>query len=289
MKPKQLKITNNANESFHVRRDAVPNINNRWHYHEELELVCFHQGTGTQFVGDHIQKFNPGDIILLGKELPHYWQFDDDWIARSASSSPLATVIHFRESFIGERFLHLPELKPIREMLEKAKRGVLIPALATSELSQLIIEIAESSGLRRITRLLECLYLIAELKPVFFLSSIGFNCEVGDKSIGRISDIYDYTLSNFKRKIQLEEIASVADLAPPSFCRYFKMHSGKTFSRFLTDVRVGYACKLVLENRMDIKQVCYESGFNNFTSFHRSFKLVTGKTPKEYQISHHLR
>jgi AraC-like DNA-binding protein len=115
------------------------------------------------------------------------------------------------------------------------------------------------------------------------LSSIGFKQDSFETEDDRINIIYDYSLKNFKRSIQLEEIAHVANISPNSFCRYFKSRTRKTYSQFLIEVRVGHACKLLIENNISIKQLCYESGFNNFTSFHKYFKMITGKSPLNYQ------
>ena len=84
----------------------------------------------------------------------------------------------------------------------------------------------------------------------------------------------------------LDEVAAVAKLVPNSFCRHFKSRTGKTYTQFLTELRIGHACKLLLDNRISIKQLCYESGFNNFTCFHKNFKTITGKTPQLYQREH---
>ncbi|NQX40219.1 AraC-type DNA-binding protein [Pedobacter steynii] len=288
MKPQHLKIPNSADQSFSVRKDMLPNINNRWHYHNEIELICFHKGSGTQFVGDHINKFMPGDIVLVGKDLPHYWKYDMPCIKNPAAEEPYSTVIHFYDNFIGERFLHLPETKQIKTILEKAKRGILIRGENSPEIVRAIEKIYQSSGLIKIIKLLECLLAISNLPQVVLLSSLGFKYDYGDSEDERINDIYNFVLNNFQRRIHLNEIASIADLVPNSFCRYFKTRTGKTFSRFLLEIRIGYSCKLILENKMYIKQVCFESGFNNFASFHKSFKLITGKTPKLYQQAHTL-
>ena len=58
----------------------------------------------------------------------------------------------------------------------------------------------------------------------------------------RIRDIYDYTFANYRNKIHLEDIAEVAKISPNSFCRYFKSRTQKTYSQFLTEVKVGHAC-----------------------------------------------
>jgi len=105
----------------------------------------------------------------------------------------------------------------------------------------------------------------------------------GEAEHVRINLIYDYSIRHFRRPIQLEEIAAVANISPNSFCRFFKSRTRKTYSRFLLELRVGHACKLLIENNLSIKQLCYESGFNNFTSFYKYFKLITGKSPLGYQ------
>lgn len=288
MKPQHLKIPNSADQSFSVRKDMMPNINNRWHYHNEIELICFHKGSGTQFVGDHINRFMPGDIVLLGKDLPHYWKYDSSSIKNPDSEEPYSTVVHFYDNFIGEKFLHLPETKQIKNILEKAKRGILIRGEKGPEIASAIEKIYQSKGLIKIIKLLECLLAISSLPQVISLSSLGFKYDYGDSENERINDIYNFVLNNFQRKINLDEVSAIADLVPNSFCRYFKTRTGKTFSRFLLEIRIGYSCKLILENKMYIKQVCFESGFNNFASFHKSFKLITGKTPKLYQQTHML-
>ncbi|RZK52417.1 MAG: AraC family transcriptional regulator, partial [Pedobacter sp.] len=99
----------------------------------------------------------------------------------------------------------------------------------------------------------------------------------------RINAIYEYSIANFKNKIPLEEIAAIAGISTHSFCRYFKSRTRKTYSQFLIEIKVGHACKLLIENKLSIKQLCYESGFNNFASFHKYFKLITGKSPLVYQ------
>ena len=115
------------------------------------------------------------------------------------------------------------------------------------------------------------------------LSSIGFKNEYTDQANDRINQVYDFSFTNFKRKIDLEEIAAVAGISPNSFCRYFKARTKKTYSQFILEIKVGYACKLLIDNKYSVKQICYESGFNNFASFHKYFKLITNKSPLDYK------
>jgi len=154
MKPKLLKVPRAPSHSFSVREDRDPFINNRWHYHAEVELIIFHQGSGTQFVGDHIKRFQPGDIILVGSNLPHYWRYDDIHFSEDAARPVHSTVVHFSENFWGDAFLHLPETKPIRSLLEKARRGILIGAKEEQKIPALIRNISTAEGIDRIIALI---------------------------------------------------------------------------------------------------------------------------------------
>lgn len=283
MRPQLLKVSKGPDKSFSVRRDLVPHINNRWHYHCEVELIHFKKGEGTQFIGDSIQRFKAGDVVLVGPNLPHYWRFDDHYFDENAGESADIRVSHFDEKFWGTQFLDLPENANIKSVLEKAKRGLQVTGRCSQIVGNILEELTEAEGPQRLILLMNALSAIANCKQLVTLSSIGFKPDLVETEKDRINAIYEYSIKNFKRKIQLEEIAEVANISPNSFCRYFKSRTRKTYSQFLIELRVGHACKLLIENNQCIKRLCYESGFNNFTSFHKYFKLITGKSPLMYQ------
>lgn len=283
MRPQLLKVSREPGHSFNVRRDLVPYVNNRWHFHAEVELIHFKKGQGTQFVGDNMKRFKAGDVVLVGSNLPHYWRFDDLYFEDEAEDLTDVRVAHFCENFWGEAFLNLPEASPLKVLLEKAKRGLQVEGEARKKVAELLEMLLEAEGMSRLLLLMEALYTIAGSEQVKSLSSIGFRHNFQEAEYERVNKIYEYSLKNFKRAIQLEEIARVANISPHSFCRFFKSRTRKTYSRFLIEIRVGHACKLLIENNLSIKQLCYESGFNNFTSFYKYFKLITGKSPLGYQ------
>jgi AraC-like DNA-binding protein len=282
MRPYLLKVSKGPDSSFSVRQDLFP-INNRWHYHAEVELIHIKKGEGTKFIGDNISRFKSGDVVIVGKDLPHYWRFDEVTIDSNGKTNTDVMVAHFTETFWGEQFLHLPENINIRTVLEKAKRGLDITGKAKQYVADLLQQLMEAEGLQRIVLLMEALSAVANCKQPVSLSSIGFKPDFVEVESDRINAIYEYSIKNFRNKIQLEEIAEVANISPNSFCRYFKSRTRKTYSQFLIELRVGHACKLLIENNQCIKRLCYESGFNNFTSFHKYFKMITGKSPLIYQ------
>jgi AraC-like DNA-binding protein len=283
MRPQLLKVSKDPQCSFSVRQDTVPYINNRWHLHLELELIHFKRGEGTQFVGDNIRRFKSGDVVLVGANLPHYWRFDDTFFEEEKKDMTDIRVAHFSENFLGDQFLQLPENNNIRAVFDKAKRGLQIQGKAGQKIAEILEQLLLVEGTQRIILMIEALAIISSCKQFLQLSSIGFKPDNFVQESDRINAVYEYSLKNFRRKIQLEEIAEVANISPNSFCRYFKSKTRKTYSQFLIELRVGHACKLLIENNQCIKRLCYESGFNNFTSFHKYFKIITGKSPLIYQ------
>lgn len=283
MRPQLLKVSKSPDRSFSTRRDLVPYVNNRWHYHAEVELIHFKKGEGTQFIGDSMKRFKAGDVVIIGSNLPHYWRFDDIYFEEGSKAIADVRVSHFNENFWGDQFLHLPENNTIKSVLDKAKRGLQVTGKARQKIADFLDDLVNADGIQSIVLLMEALSAISDCKQLEPLSSIGFKPDFVEDESDRINAIYEYSVKNFKRKIQLKEIADVANISPNSFCRYFKSRTRKTYSQFLIELRVGNACKLLIENNHCLKRLCYESGFNNFTSFHKYFKMITGKSPLIYQ------
>jgi len=285
MKPQLLKVSTDLVHSFSARQDTMPNVNNRWHYHPEVELVYFKNGSGTQFIGDSISQFKTGDVVLVGANLPHFWQFDSNYFEKDAEVTPDVCVIHFKEDFWGEAFLNMPENKEIKNILNSSKRGIQITGASDQNIGDIIEKIVTAEGARKIMLLMEVLLQIGDCKLNNLLASLTFQHNFQEVEKDRINAIYNYSIVNFKKKVSLEEIAAVANISPNSFCKYFKSRSRKTYSRFINEIRVGNACKLLIENKLNVKEVCYESGFYNFASFHKYFREITGKSPLTYQKS----
>jgi AraC-like DNA-binding protein len=288
MKPILRKVSVHGGQSFSVREDILPYLYNHWHYHPEAELTLIRKGRGTRLVGDHMERFSDGDLILLGPNLPHMWRNDADYFKPNSSLHIEAVAIHFHENFWGDAFLHLPEMEPVRLLLKQARRGIKISGMAREQLSREMEAMLQASGTQRITILINLLTAIAATTEKNLLSSLGFVQEYNLQRTDKINEIYHYTFSNFTNPISIETVAKAVHISPHSFCRYFKTRTSKTYFQFLAELRIGYACKLILENEMSMAQVCYSSGFNNVANFNRKFKELTGRTPLQYLKEHEL-
>lgn len=155
MRPQLLKVPKGPRHSFSVRRDLVPHVNNRWHYHPEVELIHFKKGEGTQFIGDSIKRFKAGDVVLIGAHLPHYWRFDDAYFEENTRHQADVRVAHFCENFWGNEFLDLPENVTIKSILEKSKRGLQINGKVRLRVAELLEKLLEADGSTRIVYLIE--------------------------------------------------------------------------------------------------------------------------------------
>jgi len=285
MNAQQIIIPRKASDSFSVRRHTMPHMDNKWHCHEDMEIISVHQATGTQRIGDYTGRFLPGDVVFIGANLPHYWR-------TQAINQPLimsksdTTMLHFKADFMGSSWLELPESKGIRVLFAKAERGLLLRGDKAVEVAKRIEQMGSEKGFRRILLLLHCLQTMMESGSYQLLSSVGFRPTAVETVPDRLQAVYQYVFQHFKQTLRLEEAAAIVGLSPSSFCRFFKSNTGKTFSRFVQDVRVGHACKLLLNHQLSVKEVYYSSGFKNYTSFHEAFKMHTGKTPKAYYEQH---
>ncbi|MES2807715.1 MAG: AraC family transcriptional regulator [Bacteroidota bacterium] len=281
MKPILRKV-DSGNNSFSIREDIYPFLYNHWHYHPEIELTYIRKGTGLRLVGDSMAPFEDGDLVLLGSNLPHMWRSDSIYFQNIPTLNIEAIAIHFREDFWGGAFMQLPELRLIKEMLDISKRGLKI----LGETRETVIDAMEknlhATGSKRVEFLLNILDTISRSGDYELLSSPGFNKTYDLTTTDKINVIYTYTFNNFKKNISIKDAAAAANLSPNSFCRYFKTRTLKTYWQFLLEIRIGYACKLLIENKESISQICYECGFNNLSNFNRQFKALLKITPLQY-------
>ena len=279
MKPQLLKIHKHHEHSFSIRHDLVPFFYNKWHYHPEIELVYFIQGSGRQFIGDKIHHFKVNDTILLGPNLPHLWRSEDRYLDKESNLSEEALVIHFLPNCLGAGFFDLPENIAIKQLLDRSKVGIRVKNETRERVVKLMYELLDAQGSKRIALLLDILYLIATATDTKTICNAGFDFHFDKGENERLNNIYQYIFKNFSQQITLEDIAKVAHISPHAFCRYFKARTKKTFSTFLLEVRTGHAAKLLAETHDSVADVCFNSGFNNFSNFNRHFKTIIGNTP----------
>ena len=279
MKPIFLKIE--SNNTYTIREQLIAHVSSKYYYHPQIELVYFEKSDGMCIIGDKVHMIKEGDIFLLGSNLPHLFKNDEKYLDKKLKVRII--VLHFLPEFWGKDFLELPDMKAIKTLIKKAERGLQIEGNGKTKVGSMMREMLKCTGTDRIILLLQTLSIIAKSKDIKTILPIGFQPQLDVENEERINDVYSYTLQHFQSKINTKEIAGIAHLSEHSFCRYFKNKTGKTYTNFLHEIRIKHACRLLSESRLSISQIINECGFINYANFFRYFKMITGKTPAEYQ------
>ena len=278
-KPTYEKISPSFGSSLLVRQDSKNRVRSNafWHFHPEIELVYVNKGRGKRHIGNHLSYFNNSQLILIGSNLPHNG-FTDRLTARGTE-----TIVQFKEDFLGKEFFLTPESSNIALMLERAKNGILFKPEIKSIVGPKIEKLNKTEGLKRILKFLDILNDLATTEEYTLLNVDGFAFETKPQDSSKIDIIFRHINNNFKNHITLDEIADKVSMTVPSFCRYFKKATGKTFTKLVNEYRVVHATKLLSENQSSITDICYECGFNNFSHFNKLFKEITGKSASQYR------
>lgn len=285
MKLHRLNRENPKNSSFSVTNHKVPNFLKVWHYHPELELVFTIRSSGTRFVGDSIKKFEEHDVVLIGKNLPHMWLNDDVYFEGNDELIAEDIVVHFRKEFLGIDFMAVTEMKPVFDLLNRASHGIKFLNLKGKVL-RLLKKIATIEvGVERTLIFVKLLDLLARHKEHEILCSATFVNSFRKNQNAILDRTYEFVFENFADSINLSDVAKVANMNPSAFSRFFKRANQKTFSKYLNEVRVGYACRLLLDRESNITAICYESGFNNISNFNRQFRSIMNLSPSAYRTT----
>jgi AraC-like DNA-binding protein len=253
----------------------------KWHFHPELELTYIDHGTGTRFVGDHIERFVAGDLVLLGKNLPHSWRSD----APTAGKPHRSVFAQFRgDDLLGRGWLDIPELRRLPSLFDRAGRGLSIRGVTRRHVIGRMERMLATRGLERLLILVETLDLLsrrpAHLSP---LSSPRYAAPLGAQQARRIDLVCRYLNDRFREPVTLAEAADVASLSESAFGRFFLKMTGRTFKGYLNELRVGTACDLLVRTETKIATIAGQSGFDNLSNFNRQFLKHRGIGPAQYR------
>lgn len=259
--------------SFACRTYRTPHFETNWHLHEEAELIVITEGTGTAMIGDYVGEYKKGDAFFIAGLLPHWFR------KQHSEKIGAAIVAQFNTSIFGKNFLQNPELTNIQTLLEKKDGIRLKPKLANS-IQSVLSKMEQANGFNRMQLLLDALHLISNTKQKTILTH---NFKATGKTDPAIEKIIDYSFKNYLNPITLEEVACLAEMSIPTFCRFFKKNIKKTYFEFLQELRINHACNLLKTTNKQILAICYESGYNSWAHFSQKFKQIKKMAPNAYR------
>jgi len=283
MRLNRLTVPQNESCSFDIRNEIVPHFTNPWHFHPEIELNFVVASSGTRFVGQRVERFESGEIILLGKNLPHYWKNDAVFYEPSYEKTAEAIVVRFSEDFAGKDFFQLPETSSIKQLFEKAKDGLKLLDPLRYEIAENLRDLLNKQGFEQLISLLTILQKIAGSKNFEVISPGYIPGPVLTKSNERLNKVIAHLLENFTQSIELTVVAELANMNKTAFCRYFRSQTGQTVTQYVTDLRIRYACDLLMKGEDSVTQICFQIGFENVSHFIQTFKKLKNQTPFEFR------
>lgn len=248
------------------------------HNHPEYEINLVMGISGTRIVGDVTEKYFENDLALLGPYLYHKWDGDNE------GGDYRVITVQFGPDLLDTHLLHKEHFYKIRKLLEASRRGIKYKGITIQKASEIMINITKANGFRRVILFFELLEVLANSQEAVFLASEGFNTDCIQTESRRMQVAYAYILKNFgDSTVKISDVARLVNMSDSAFSHFFRKYTNKSFTQFLVDLRIGYACKLLLDTNEPVGQICFKSGFNNITNFNRLFKKYRGSTPVQFR------
>lgn len=280
MKLVEIRLTKEPDKSFIFYNENAPFAT--WHNHPEYELVLITKGRGRRSIGDHIDRFEPGDIVFIGPYLPHEYVCDQDCYKDSENIQSECVVIQFDHTFLGEQFFNLPENKPLLKIFSDAKHGFKFKNGSGEKIAGIMTMMVQMNDTQKLYALFSIFGIMSQKLQYQLLSSPQFVTTFLSDENKVINKVVQYIMQNFQNNIRVNDLLDIAFMSNSSFCNLFKATYRMTFKDYLLRIRIGYACRQLMEHNKSISEIAYNSGFENLSNFNRQFKKIKQITPKEY-------
>lgn len=281
MKAVEVCLIKDYDKSFLVYHEKNPF--SRWHYHPDLELCLITKGSGKRMVGDNIDRFEEGDLVFMGSNLPHEWLCNDEYYYHKDGFKGEGIVIQFLYNFLGEKFFEIPENKKLKKILADASRGCLLQGKIKVKISHIMKTMLRQTPNQQLHSLLLIFQELSYSEDHVLMSSPNFLKTFQEDGYDPMKKIIQYIMQNFQDPINIKNLLDIANMSNTSFSILFKKRYNMTFKEYLVKIRLGYACRLLDDDSKSISQISFESGFENLSNFNRLFKKIKSCTPSEFK------
>lgn len=281
MKPAFEKLAASVEDSINCNVVRGKSFGCVWHFHPEIELTLTQKARGHRMVGDNLTILRPGDMVLIGSNLPHDWQND---VHAPGGAQPVEHMcIHFSPDWLGKDWLELPAMQQVKKLLARAVLGLQVTGRTRDEVEEIMLTMPEQRGLPRVLSLLQILHKLSISNELVTIASRGFAPELDPHDEERVNRVSQYIQSHLEETIYLEDLAALVHLSPGAFSRFFKARTGKTVPGFINELRIGRACRLLAETDMPVTEIAFSCGFPNLANFNRQFLRLKKMPPREWR------
>ncbi len=279
MKPLHEHIQHEIDSSIHAFIYQESNFHTLWHYHNEFELSFIQKSSGIRHVGNSIDNFTAGDLVLIGKNVPHCWKNENDY-----KGGVVSACVQWNQDHLEPILRNIPEFKQITKLLDIAKSGISFTNINfNNRIGKQLMELPKLPPDKRLITFLAILSDLNDCKDKELLSVEGNQYQFSEESDHRTKAILDYIETNYQDKISIEEMADITHMTAGAFCKYFKKQFNRSFTNYLNEFRIRKTCILLQDTDEKLSEISYKCGYENMSFFHRQFKKYMHMTPHEYR------
>ena len=252
-----------------------------WHYHKEIEICYVKQGRGKRIIGESIEDFEDGDLVLVGSNVPHSWISDEQF--NESDKNMEVFVVQF-DPKIFRRFEGMPEFHRIEQLLLQSFKGLFFKGANENGLAANLLKLYDVKGMSKLLGMFELLEAFCKYESVIPLNSTEYKLVHKKHQEERILKVCNYIHERYKDDLSVSELANLVAMNDASFCRFFKRILGKTVVEYINELRISNVCNQIQNTKKPIYKIAYDSGFSSIAHFNKQFKRSTGRTPTEYRL-----
>ncbi|MCH7411461.1 AraC family transcriptional regulator [Belliella sp. DSM 111904] len=279
-----FQIPKSNKEFVRFQIDSGKHFYEKLHQHPQWQLTLIIEGKGQLMVGDYLGRFGPGDMFLFTSNMPHVFRSDPSYFEESNEKLSIGYTLFFDFEVLGPSMLELDELNELGHWVSHVRGSYMISNETKETLQEEMLHFEDVKGLEKLLQALRVLKLLKDSSNLKTLNKYFSERDYTESEGKRMGNIMNYILTKSHKVIQLGDMADMAHLSKEAFCRFFKDRTGKTFTAFLSQVRIHHASQLLIESDLSIAEVAYQSGFQNLSYFNRVFKRIQGESPKDYRL-----
>lgn len=247
------------------------------HYHPNYEMNFVIKGLGTRYVGDNIEQFEEGDLILLAPNIPHCWK------SIPRNEEPYASlVIQWKDDFLGNGWDSVSEFDNIRRLLKLSGKGIKFDKYIANEIKKRQSELLMLPPFEKLLLLLQLLNDLGKTNEFQILSNEELPLNNNVYNV-RIEIVSRFIKEKYTEKITLANVAGLVNMSEGAFSRFFSQTTGKPFFTFLNEYRIRMACKALIETDMNADEVGYACGYECLQFFYRQFAKYVKCSPQAFR------
>lgn len=267
-------VTYGDQESVHAFLFDKKDFDAPWHFHPEYELTLILESSGIRYVGNNISDYKAGDLVLLGKNLPHCWKNEASETERSRS-----LVLQWQEGLVHR----LSILDKIHQLLNHAQRGLFVHPADRAPLADLMHEVVAERGVPQYLTFVKLLDQLATKTRWEYLAGASYTYDQSNATTTRLAKVQSYVNQHYRDKIKLSDVALELNMSEQAFSRFFSKAMNKPFFVFLNEYRVNISSRIILETDLQMAEIAYKCGYDSLPFFYKQFKKFKGYTPLEFR------